>query len=353
MSAALTTFGSIQDAPAIAVEPQTQAEPTQATEPIAAPAEPSQSPDTPLDSVSYEINLGDDVQDEPAAPSQPQYNWKDEIKRLNRSEVLAELAIDPFAQELDQHIKNGGQPIDYLQARAIDYNKFSDEALVKDQMRKDAPNLSPSQIDLIFGRKYSTGEDATDEDKAFFAAQLSMDAHKIRQSAIEKQQKFKIPDTVIPQNFEAYTQWEQNMEAQAQNVEALRDYFGTHAATKSLNESKRVAVNLGEGVAPLNFVVDKPESINRVLTDDGTLWNRLTSNSQGEPDVAKQQLITLFAINPNKFLQDVFNYGMQMGERKRVAEGQNAQRPQAIIAPMPNNEKGVYKTSTFGGGGGR
>jgi hypothetical protein len=302
---------------------------------------------------AFSLSLGDDdaqqtQQSTHQTQQQSQFNWKEEIKKISKDELIAELGLDPFAIEIDKHIKGGGQPIDYLQARAVDYNKFSDDALIKDSLRKEYPNLSPSQIDLMFNRKYNVPEDATDEDKEFFTAQLQADAYKIRQSKITEQQKFKIAETPIPQKDEAYEQWQQNRQQKAQNIEAAKNYFETHPATKALNESKRVTLNLGEGVSPFNFTVDKPELINRVLMDDGSAWNKLTSTPQGEPDVAKQQLLTLVAANPQKVFQDIYNYGVQMGERKRVAEGQNAQRQQAKVTQLDSTEKGTYRTGTYG-----
>lgn len=309
---------------------------------------PVDVPEVESNNSTFELSLGDEGEATTPALSQPKYNWKEELKKLPIDEVVAELGFDPFAVEINKHIKGGGQPIDYLQARAVDYNKFSDDALVKDNLRKEYPTLSPSQIELMFNRRYNVSEDASDEDKEFITAQLQADAYKIRQTKIAEQQKFKISETPTPQKDEAYEQWKQNRDAQSQNLESLKTYFEAHPATKALNESKRVTISLGEGVTPYNFVVDKPELINRVLTDDGTTWNKLTSTTQGEPDIAKQQLLTLVAANPQKVFQDIFNYGVQMGERKRVAEGQNAQRQQAIVTKLDSNEKGTYRTGTFG-----
>lgn len=305
-------------------------------------------PEVEANNSNFSLSLGDETEVPIASVPQPTYNWKEELKKLPLDEIATELGLDPFALELNKHLKGGGQAIDYLQARAVDYNKFSNDALVKDNLRKEYPTLSPSQIELMFNRRYTVAEDASDEDRDFIVAQLEADAYKIRQTKIAEQQKFKISDTPVPQKDEAYEQWKQTRDTQTNNVQALKTYFDSHPSTKALNESKRVTLNLGEGFSPFNFVVDKPEVINRVLTDDGSAWNKLTSTPQGEPDIAKQQLLTLVAINPVKAFQDVFNYGVQMGERKRVAEGQNAQRQQAIVTKIDSTEKGTYRTGTFG-----
>lgn len=266
--------------------------------------------------------------------TQQTYNWRDEIKKVDRNELLKEAAISDFALELDAYIKSGGQPIDYLQAKAVDYNKVSDEDLIKADLQKQYPTFNASQIQLMFNRKYSISEDASDEDKEFVELQLKADAHTSRQNKISEQQKFKVPEAIIPQKDEAYEQWKLNTQAQSQRIEEVKNFYFNHPATKTLNESKRVTISLGDNVAPFNFTIDKPELITKVLTDDGSSWNKLTSTPQGEPDVAKQQLLTLFAYNPQKFIQDIFKYGQSFGLKQVVEQGQNAKKPEAIVSTM-------------------
>jgi hypothetical protein len=294
----------------------------------------------------FDISLGEEGEQHPQQPAQsqqPTYDWKEEIKKIPIEQVAAVLEFDPFAVELNKHIKGGGQPLDYLQARAIDYNKLSDDSLLKDDLRNQYPTFTPQQIDLMFDRKYGVTEDALEEDKEFAKLQLQADAYKVRQSKITEQQRFKISETPTPQKDEAYEQWKQNRELQSQQIEKLTNYYSNHEATKKLNESKRVTISLGDGVAPFNWNINQPELITKVFTDDGSSWQKITSTPQGEPDVAKQQLIALFSYNPQKFINDVFNYGKSMGVQKElVEEGQNAQRPQAIVTNMTNtNGKAV------------
>lgn len=369
----LSTFGAtsntIEQAQNVAANTQQQAAPannepsnqpaasqqpasTQPANNNAQPAPEAAVVEAKPDSSDFALSLGDEGQDnsgeQQAAQQHPIYNWKDEIKKLPFDDVIAELGVDPFAVEINKHIKSGGQPIDYLQARAIDYTKISDDTLLKESIRKEYPNLSPSQVDLMFHRKYNVPEDATDEDKEFYTAQLQADAYKVRQNEIAKQQRFKVPETPIPQKDEAYDQWKQNIQSQAQQIEERNNYYLTHPATKSLNESKRVTINLGEGVAPFNFQIDKPEMLTKAFTDDGSVWRKLTSTPQGEPDVAKQQLIALISYNPQKFIQDIFKYGQSMGEMKKVEEGQNAQKPQAKVTQMSTDGQQTVSVGKFG-----
>lgn len=299
--------------------------------------------------------LGDGTTEETATQTQesttaqPAFNLDEELKKVDRKEILKKLGVTDFATEIDEYISKGGNAIDYLNAKSIDYNKMSDESIVKEDLQKQYPTFTSQQIDLMFKRKYGISEDAEPEDREFVELQLKADAHNSRQTKIEQQQKFKIPETPILQKDEAYEQWKQEQESQPQLMENFRKFYENHTATKTLNESKRVTISLGEGVAPFNFNIDQPQMITKAMTDGGVTLNKLMTTQSGEPDVAKQQLVTLFSYNPEKFIQDIFKYGQSMGVRKElVEEGQNAQRPQAKVANMQNTGAQGVTVKKFG-----
>lgn len=277
-------------------------------------------------------------------------NWKDSLKNVDKKEVLKELGITDFAIEMNEHISNGGKAEDYLMAKAIDYSKVSDESIIKDDLRKQFPDFTAAEIDRLFIRKYPDLNSDLEDEKQDALLQLRADAHIKRQQKIGEQSKFKIADTPMMQTSAEFEEWQKAKEQQPKLLENFRNFYNNHEATKSLNEGKRVAISLGDGIAPFNFNVDHPELITQALTDGGVILNKLTSTKTGEPDVAKQHLITLFSFNPQKFMQDIFNYGQQMGVRKKVIEeGQNAQKPQAKVAEMNTSTKPtVVGTGTYG-----
>jgi hypothetical protein len=284
----------------------------------------------------------------PATPAPTTYNWKEEIKKVQEDEVLKEVGLTSFQIELNKHIKNGGDPSDFLSAKALDWTKVSDEDLIKQDYRKQFPNLTSEEVGRLFNRKYGLSDIMNDEDKEDALLQLKADAHIKRQDKIAEQQKFKISEAVPVPKDEEYDAWKENRDAQAQRIQQTKDFITNHTAIKTLHESKRVTVNVGEGIAPFNFSVDKPELITQTLTDDGTSWGRLTSTKTGEPDVEKQQLLTLFAHNPQKFIQDIFGYGMSYGRKKVVEEGQNAHLPNRTVPGGNIDAKPTYGQGRYG-----
>lgn len=327
-----------------------QTETTQVTEAAATTETQTQEPEQ--NTSEFKIGFGEETETnqtaQAATTSTPSFNLDEELKKVDRKEVLKKLGVNDFALEIDEYLQKGGKAIDYLNAKSVDYNSFSDEDIIKSDLKKQYPTFTPQQIDLMFNRKYTVNEAAEDEEKEFVQLQLKADAYNSRQAKISEQQKFKIPETPILQKDEAYEQWKQQQDAQPVMMEKLKQFYESHDATKLLNESKRVAISLGEGVAPFNFSIDRPEYLTKLYTDGGETWQRLTSTKSGEPDVQKQHLIGLFSFDPIKFSQDIFNYGMQMGKKKLVEEGQNAQRPQQKAAPPELNGTASYSTGKYG-----
>jgi len=354
--AKLTTFSQLQNdlsayetkeaatVPITTSEPATQ--PATTTEPIVE--------ETAQEANVSNFSFGEDIpaveiQEGKTATVQPVFNFDEELKKVDKKEVLKKLGVNDFTIDMDEYQSKGGKVEDFFNAKGIDYNKVSDEDLIKADLRKQYAGFTPEKIDKLFNAKYGVTELDTDDVKEQKELQLEADGYLKRQAKIAEQQKFKIPDTPILQTDAAYEQWKQQQESQSKLIEQGKQWFTEHEATKSLNESKRVTISLGEGVDPFNFSIERPDLITKVLTDGGETWGKLTSTKTGEPDVQKQQLLTLIAYNPQQFINDIFRYGVQMGERKPVVEGQNATRPQAKVASIDPNATPTYRVGKFGG----
>lgn len=333
-----------------ATPPSTKPAPQPEPQPANPSVEPAQPSTEDISTSSFQIPGEPEPQpQEPATPAQPQtFNWKDEVKKLNRTEILKELGVTDSAIQVDEHLRNGGKLFDYLHANSVDYNNVSEEDLLKEKYKKQFPNLTQPEVNRLFVRKYGVTEDMTEEEKEDRVLQLKADGYTERQARIEEQKKFKIADNPIIHTDEKYEEWKQAQSNYDKTLNEIREFYNSHPATKTLNESKRVTINFGEGVQPFNFSIERPELLTQSLTDGGKMWKQATYTETGEPDVAKQQLISLFALNPHQVLMDVFNYGRKIEERKKVEAGQNAQRPSAPLPGGNQNTKPSYGVGKFG-----
>lgn len=332
--------------------PMPDSPPQTPTDPASVATETSTPPEAPQpeENIStFKLPSFDDSEEvpEPAQAQQanpPVQSWKDAIKSVDKKEIFQELGLNDFVLELNDHIKNGGDAADYLHAKSVDYNKISDESLIKDGMKSQYPTFTPQEIERLFNKKYGISDTASEDEKLDAELQLKADGHILRQQKIQEQQKFKIAAPVQVNN----EQERQTQEAAvARQIEAARQWYSEHDATKTLFQSKRVVLELGEN-GKFNFSVEQPELIMKAVTD-GSFWQKITSTKQGEPDVAKMQKIALYALNPEQYENDLVNYGKSMKLRELTREGQNAQQPGRVLPIQPDNEKPTYKSGTVGG----
>lgn len=276
-------------------------------------------------------------------------SWKDAIKGIDKKEIAKALGFNDFSIEMDEHLSRGGAAEDYINAKGFDWNKVADADLVISEMKKEFPNATQAQLERLFNKKYNQTELAEEEDKEDGLLIMSADARKLREKRIEEQSKFKLPEQVITEaaktQEEFQIQQQKSIEQAQRHHQEVIQFYENNEATKNLMSSKRVAIDLGDN-GSFNFKIDKPELITQALTNAET-WGKLTSTPQGEPDVLKQQLIGLFAFNPQKFAMELVNYGKSLGEEKLVSEGQNAKKPVGVLTSMVD----VKPTYSIGKGG--
>lgn len=314
--------------------------------------EPEVAPEVEENTAELSLNIPDETPETPSVPekaAQPTQSWQDIIKNIPKKDLAKAIGLSDFALEIDEHISKGGQAIDYLNAKAIDYTKVPDADLIKDSLRKELPNASNAQLDLLISRKYSQGEFAEDEDKEIGLLTMQMDANKIRQERIAKQQSFKIPETPIANTADIEQQQQaarQQAELEAQTrIEAILN----HEATRNLITNKRVVIDLGEGNKPFNFKLDDKSAnyLNRLITD-GETYSKAVHNDKGEPKVELMQKIAMQVANPN-YEKDIYNAGKEAMKREMVEENQNIGRPKGSpVIEMKPAKFAVKGTGTIG-----
>jgi hypothetical protein len=263
----------------------------------------------------------------PAADQSPAIDWREALK-ANREEALRELGLDPFALELNEHLKRGGKAADYLSAKAVDWTAVSDVDIVKQQLQQKFPQATKEQIELFFNKKYSQYELADDEDKQVGLMMLMSEAQELRTQKVAEQARYKLPEPVPPQAASP----SQPDPAQQQQSEFFHKIINSEA-TKALFNSKRVAIDLGEGVKPVNFTVTNPQQLMDVLFNP-EVAAKIGRTPQGEPDVAFWHEFALFASNRQQYKQVIRNSGRDEAKRQLVTEGQNAQRPATVVPPQ-------------------
>ena len=284
-------------------------------------------------------------------------NWKDELKKADKREVLKEIGYDEFIADFAEFRANGGDAYEYLQAKSFDWNKVDDYSIIENDFKKEYPNLDNAQIERLISKKYNLNS-IDDEDKEDGLIMMKADSHKSRLGKIDNQSKFEIPAVAKPQeaiNQQAQIEEQQRFEQEQQlQFEKTNKFINEHEATKNLMASKRVTIPLAEGVN-FNFNAD-PEVLQSVAF--GKNWLRAIAENPQEvddsklvPDVAKLQRIAIMALNPN-YEKDLFNFGKAQGKKEFISGGQNAQRPVGVTPTVstdsPTQSWGRAELKTFG-----
>jgi hypothetical protein len=294
-------------------------------------------------------NFGDEPAEEASTEGQASAqvqvaDWREELKKSNPKDILKELGYDEFVADFAEFRKNGGDAYKFLEAKAFDWNNVSHTDLVFDELKLQYPNLTDDKIEKLYQARYKQTEFAADEDREVGLIQLEADAELVRQKRIQEQQQFRIPEVSRPQEVDNQLQYAEQERLLAEQQQQVLQFFREHDATKSLIESKRVAIDLGDN-GKFNFNIDKPENLMAVALD-GEKWQRAISVNPQEadpakliPDVAKLQKIALVALNPN-YEKDLVNYGKSLGLKAIIEEGQNARRPVGSAPAQPNESLG-------------
>lgn len=270
--------------------------------------------------------------------------WEDQIKNADINKVAEVLGLDPFVLELNKYLKNGGSAVDYIAIKSIDYNKISDADLLKKEFASKYPHLDPSEQEYLFNKKYGISEFDDEDVQRDINIALKADAYEVRQKKIAEQANFKIPE---PLNQTIDEEALKAQQAEIQKETQKLQFIQNHEVTKNLFTNKRVVVDLGEGVPPFNFSLDKPEAIMQIFSD-GELWEKALSTKTGEPDVAKMQRIALAALNPN-YEKSLVDYGKTLEKRRAALEDKNAKKPTGAMPSTTDTEVRVTKTNgTFG-----
>lgn len=229
---------------------------------------------------------------------------------------------DEFLQGLIDYYKSTGDVTPYLEAKSVDYTSMSDLDVVRYDMRKQYPEMSDKNFERLFDReviqKYQLDENRYGEDEIELGKELlKSEASRKRQSLIEDQSKFAIPQR---EDNSAQTQAEAE-QARQQWTQSVQ----SHPTTKELLDNQRVVINYnGE---PFAYEVDNTDAVVE-MTIDNTKFFQLFQTEDGQVDYDRWYRVLNYASNPGLFERSLINHGKTLGGKEVVKEIKNPSRPQ-------------------------
>jgi len=229
---------------------------------------------------------------------------------------------DDFLQGFIDYYKATGDVTPYLEAKSVDYTTMSDLDVVRYDMRKQYSEMSDKNFERLFDReviqKYQLDENRYGEDEIELGKELlKSEASRKRQSLIEDQSKFAIPQRE-DNSAQTQAEVEQARQEWTQSVQS-------HPTTKELVDKQRVVINYnGE---PFAYEVDNTDAVVE-MTIDNTKFFQLFQTEDGQVDYDRWYRVLNYASNPGLFERSLINHGKTLGGKEVVKEIKNPSRPQ-------------------------
>lgn len=234
-------------------------------------------------------------------PTQPAAvtDWREVLKSQQPDTILKELGFDEQALKLAQkfkgidpkvvglidHWQTNGDVKPYLEALSVDYSKLSPEDVMRHHLRKDYPELSKEDFDILYQDRvtdrYKIDPNLyTDEEVRKGNVLLAADVKRVREDLIKAQSDFFVPKAPEKSAAEAPESSEAIEQRRVQGEERYKAEILNDSYTKELFTNKKMIFGTGEDAYQYEF---DPVGVQSVLTDQKE-WQKAMFKQVGEDD---------------------------------------------------------------------
>lgn len=279
-------------------------------------------------SVSSQPQVSQDIQNKSVEEPLYRENQSFEDDRYEERVQRKHNFKDDFIKGVVDYYERTGDLTPYLQAKIIDFNKISDEEIMRVNLRDQYSNLSDKAFDRLYKQqivdKYKLDADEYgEEDYELGKELLSAEAAKVRQAYVEWQNNFVAPE---PQ------------ESEPDNSEEILQYFEqevrSNEFTKNVLDGRRIAIKTQDG----EFNYEIPSAKDMVdMTIDNDRFFRQFANESGNLDYAKWYKTVAYSQNPEMFERALINYGKTLGRSEVTKEIKNPSNAQFGDVPTEDS----------------
>lgn len=229
-----------------------------------------------------------------------------------------------------------GKLQEYLADRTTDYNKVSDEALVKMQLARKYENIDDAElrqkaIDRAFAKNYPLTGDS-DED-ADVLESMKIDAAIERSQRIKEQAQRK----EIPTYDQSKAQEEQRIAAEAELNKQIESYLSQPSVKQF--ETSRTAM-IGEGEEAFKLEVPQNVDLRNVLSRPDKNFFPLFVKENGTWDDDKWHTVVAIAANFDNFRKTVAEHYKAIGEKSEFLKSRNIPSvPENSAPPQQTRER--------------
>lgn len=244
------------------VQPETKVEETKVEEP-----KPEVQPEVKAEEIKPEP-IPEKPVEKVAEPTPPKLD--EVLKNADRNEALKILGLDEFDLQLINYRQEHGDLTPFLQAKTVDWDKVTDVAILRDNLKRQFPEVLDEEFELLvekrINEKYLLNDPEVHDEKAVKLAKIELktDAANIRKQRKDEQAKFDVPvKQVVKEDTEAKQQ--EAIKAYEAYVESVKNNPVTQ---KLLSEQKLV---MGEGKDTYNYKVE-PNDIIAIAENPQKFW---------------------------------------------------------------------------------
>lgn len=288
-------------------------------------------------------------------PQQAKIDWREMLKQEQSKTVLTELGYDEKMVNFLEFWKSGGDVQQYIKELNTNYAEMPAEELMKHQLKREYPNASERQIELLYKRevvdKFQLDPDRFDEQE-IEEGRLLLDAYasKFRGEIIKEQESRLLPPSPSTDN-----ELKDKGLAEQQSLvdNAKQDLIQSDFYREVL---KNNAIVIGEGNDSFKFPIDAKELPDIIYDSEKFAQNLFNIKNVGGktvliPDVEKQVLVSAVAKHGMGLIVELAKHYKSVGSQKAVTPIENPSpigQPQSASAANAIPDSPAAMLAKFG-----
>lgn len=242
------------------------------------------------------------VNDFPSERFEGKYkSWEEVSEALNKPAPEPQKFDEPLQKLIDKYLSDGDLT-EYFKANAVDYDKLSDEEVVKrDFFAKNSDlGLSAEAANKLWEKelaKYKLDPEEHDStDVEIASAMMKREASKLRESGKEAQKAYLIPS---------------RQAAPKTSVDDLAKAVHAMPEAQSMKSSKSISFKSGDSV--INYGVNDVDGALNLMANEEAFGALFLEN--GRPNVDKWVRMVEFVRNEEKMVKTLIDQGIAMGQK--------------------------------------
>lgn len=242
-----------------------------------------------------------------------------ELGKLKDSATQSQSMKDDFIKGVVDYYNKTGDVTPYLEAKLVNYEKLSNEEILKKSLKEQYPTISDRALQALYQEqvvdRFKLDPDRFDDLQVEVGTELlAAEAARLRSQYIEKQTQFKAPEPVQSQN-----------PAQSQaDAEAWVNTIKSDPQTQKFMTEKNVSISYnGES---FNYEVDNPNEVLNMTVDNAKFFNTFIKQD-GQVDLQKWFRVVNYALDSETFERSLIAHGKTLGEEDVVSRRKNPSTP--------------------------